>query len=493
MLRRNVIANSVGTLWSTLLAIAVVPVYLKILGIGAYALVGFAATLQTLFLLFDLGLATTTNREMARLAALPDKTEEMRSLLGLLERLYWLAAAVIAAVIFLLAPWIAVHWLHSSEVPAQTVANAIRLMAPVIALQFPFALYQGTLLGLQRHPELNVTLVIGSSIRLLAAVPFLIYVAPAIEAFFVMQIIGMLVQTILARVQVLRALSPVSGPVPAMRLRELARVRRFALGMAAISIAAALVMQIDKVIVSRLLSLEDFGYYTIATSIASGLTILAAPVFASIFPRFSQLVAISDDGSVRELYDRTLQFMAAVIVPITAVLILFSREVTWVWTGNRGAADASTLCLPFLAVALALNAILHVPYALQLAHGWTAPASFQNALGVVVLPVAMIVMGRRYGLWGVAAVYAGFNLLAFFAGLWLVRRFLTAVTQTRAIGSLAALSSVILAIGLRQLELPAQRIQLLAAIMGIVLMTTAVSLIATPAPRRWLLEAATRS
>lgn len=486
MLRRNVIANSVGTLWSTLIAIAVVPVYLQILGIGAYALVGFAATLQTLFLLFDLGLAMTTNREMARLAALENTSGEMRALLQLLERLYWSAAVVIGATIVFLAPWLAAKWLHSAEVSADTVASAIRLMAPVIALQFPFSLYSGTLLGLQRHPELNVTLVIGSSIRLLAVIPFLIYVSPTIEAFFVMQIAGTLVQTLLARMQIGRALSPVEGPVPAMRLRDLARVRQFALGMAGITIAAALVMQIDKLVVSRLLSLEHFGYYTIAASIASGLTLLAAPVFASIFPRFSQLVALPDEHSVRELYDRTLQFMAALIVPITAVLILFAREVTWVWTGNRAAAEASVWCLPFLAVALALNAILHVPYALQLAHGWTTPASVQNALGVMVLPIAMIIMGRRYGLWGIAAVYAVWNALAFVAGLWLVRRFLHAETQTRAIGSLAAVASIIVAIGLRQLQLPSQRMPLLGAIAAIALTTLAVSVLATPVPRRWL-------
>jgi len=38
--------------------------YIKFLGIKAYGLVGFFATLQRLFIILDMGLSTTLNREL---------------------------------------------------------------------------------------------------------------------------------------------------------------------------------------------------------------------------------------------------------------------------------------------------------------------------------------------------------------------------------------------------------------------------------------------
>src|SRR6478752_3969519 len=71
-LSRNVAANFVGTLWTALMGPALVSVYVRLMGIEAYGLVGILTTLQAAFTLLDLGLTTATNRELARLSVRED-------------------------------------------------------------------------------------------------------------------------------------------------------------------------------------------------------------------------------------------------------------------------------------------------------------------------------------------------------------------------------------------------------------------------------------
>ena len=64
--RRNAIANFVGQGWTALIGLAFIPIYIRLLGIEAYGLVGVFAVLQSWLAILDLGLTPTLSREMAK-------------------------------------------------------------------------------------------------------------------------------------------------------------------------------------------------------------------------------------------------------------------------------------------------------------------------------------------------------------------------------------------------------------------------------------------
>ena len=68
-LRRNLLAGLANSVWSALVSLAVVPFYLKYLGIEAYGLIGFFVTTQAILSLLDMGMAPTINREVALCSA----------------------------------------------------------------------------------------------------------------------------------------------------------------------------------------------------------------------------------------------------------------------------------------------------------------------------------------------------------------------------------------------------------------------------------------
>jgi O-antigen/teichoic acid export membrane protein len=409
-LRRDTAANLIGRGWVAVAALVFVPLYIKLLGVEAYGLVGFAATLQIGLSLLDVGLATTLNRELARMGRdSSESAEKKRDLVRTLEIIYWVAALVIVVLVELAAPAIAQRWLHPERLSTEAVETAVRLMGLTIALQFPFTLYEGGLLGIGRQVALNVILVLGATLRFGAVVAVLVWVSTTVEAFFVWQVAVSVVQTVAGGWLLWRSL-PRSGARPRFRTALLADVWRFAAGMAGISLTAVVLTQMDKIVVSKLLSLTAFGYYTLAASAAGVLYVLFLPLFQAVFPRFAQVTAAGDERELAKLYHRSAQAMAALVLPAAAVLAFFSYEVMLVWTRSADAAVATRWVVTLFAAGTAINGLMNVPYALQLAAGWTKLAVYTNLVAIAVLLPTIAVLAGRYGAVGAAIVWVVLNL-----------------------------------------------------------------------------------
>jgi len=81
----NAAANFAANIWLALLSIIFVPVYLYYIGIETYGLIGIFSSIQAFIVLLDFGLSPTLNRELARLAALKNQTQEMQDIKRTLE------------------------------------------------------------------------------------------------------------------------------------------------------------------------------------------------------------------------------------------------------------------------------------------------------------------------------------------------------------------------------------------------------------------------
>ena len=197
-------------------------------------MVGVYLALFAVFSLLDLGLGTTLNRELTSLSARAGSAQAMRDLVRTLELIYWALAIVIGVLLTALAPLIANYWINAGGLSTGTIQNAIVIMGVAIALQFPFTLYSGGLMGLQRQVVLNGITATMATIRALGAVLILWLISPTIEAFFLWQLSASLVQTLIARV-VLQKRLPKPHDRARFRADLVVRVWRFASGVTGIN------------------------------------------------------------------------------------------------------------------------------------------------------------------------------------------------------------------------------------------------------------------
>lgn len=402
-------ANFAGSIWQVLMGLVFIPFYIKFMGVESYGLIGMFATLQVLFGLSDLGLGSTLTREMARLSALPSKGQEMRDLVRTLEILYWIIAVMVGIAIVLLSPRIAHQWIKAGQLAPQTIQQAFYITAFVMVFQLPIGFYSGGLVGLQKQALLNIINGCMSTWRGAGAVLVLGFASPTIQAYLFWQLGSSILNAFLLAFFLWRTM-PLGTNKPVFEKKLLKGVWKFSAGMSGISILAVILTQLDKVILSTMLSLEMFGYYMLASMVAMSLARLFTPVFSSIYPKFTQLVAVNDHERLKRLYHDSCQFIAVLILPAAVVIALFSYEVIFLWTQNPETAEKTRLILSIMILGTALNGLMNPPYALQLAYGWTRLSIIKTLIAAVLLVPLIIYLTFHYGAKGAAFVWLILNV-----------------------------------------------------------------------------------
>ena len=170
---RNAASSIVERVISTVLTLIIVPLQIRLLGMEAYGLLGFVASLQVLFNILDFGLGPTIVREVA--ADTANTRAHSRALVQTFSALYWSLAVLGGLALALSAPWLAHHWLQVGALPVDTVILAIRLIAISIVLRWPVSLYAGAIAGAQRLDVVNVIRIAISMLRLLGGALVLVY------------------------------------------------------------------------------------------------------------------------------------------------------------------------------------------------------------------------------------------------------------------------------------------------------------------------------
>ena len=409
VIKQNIIANLGGKAWQVLMSLAFVPLYIKFMGIESYGLVGIFASLLALFGVLDMGLSTTLNRELASLSLLRDKALEMRDLVRTLEIIYWGMALLIGIAVFGLSWPIAHHWVCANDLSPSEVQQALMIMGGVVAFQWPLSFYSGGLMGMQKQVLLNLISISAATFRGFGAVLILWKVSPTIQAFFAWQVFVSMLNTFTVAGFLWYSL-PKSVHRSHFQKESLFRIWRFASGMTAISVTAIVLTQADKIILSKILTLEMFGYYTLATVVASTLQYFVGPVFTALFPRFSQLVSLHDQDALKELYHKGSQLVSVMILPFAIVVSFFSSEIMFLWTGNLLTVANTHGIISLLIIGTAFNGLMNLPYALQLAHAWTKLTLYTNIVASIVLVPMVYLLGSYYGALGAAAVWVILNI-----------------------------------------------------------------------------------
>jgi O-antigen/teichoic acid export membrane protein len=416
LVKRNLIANLVGTGWSGMLTLLMAPVYIHLLGVEAYGLVGFQWALQAIVSLLDFGMAVAVNRELARLTASQETEHHARVVMRTAEIALWTMAAVVALAFIALAPLIGERWFTMHELSPQTVTTSLRMMGVVAALRLPLGTYNAGLLGLQRHTLLNSVIAASVSVRAAGSILLLLFVARDVRLVFAWEAVSTLLHTAAAALA-LHMVLPHALAKTRFDFSTLREAWRFARGVSVGLILGTLVYQCDRLAVSRLLPLSVFGHYTVGALLAGVVLMAVAPVQTTMFPRFSQIVALGNRDELALAYHRSSQTVAAMLLPMVCVFCFFGREVILLWTRDAAVAEGARWLAALLVCGAASNALTGIPYSLQLAHGWTGLTARLNAIAVVVMVPVIIVATMRFGAIGAAASFLIVNFSLLLAGI----------------------------------------------------------------------------
>ena len=199
-------------------------------------------------------------------------------------------------------------------------------------------------------------------------------------------------------------------------------MRRFAAGMAVTTLLALMLTQVDKLLLSKLLPLEQFAHYMLAGSVSGALYFCVGPLAIAVSPRLTELVARSDQLVLVETYHRATQWATVLLLPPALVMASFAEPLLWAWTGDALIARRAAPLLSLLALGTLLNGLMQIPYMTQLAHGWTGLTVRMNVIAVVVMIPGVLWAVPRYGAVGAAWAWLALNLAYVLIGMHFMYR-----------------------------------------------------------------------
>lgn len=422
-LQRNILVSVASQLYVALIGIVMLPMYVEYMGAEAYGLVGFFAMLQVWFSLLDVGLTHTIAREAARFRGGATNAQSYRRLVRALETVFLVVAVAGGLAILTAAEYIAWDWLRVSQLPATEVLTAIQLMAPIIAMRWMAGLYRGALIGAERLVWIGGFNAAIATLRFCGVLPILMFVGTSPTVFFSYQLAAAVLELSVLAVFAYRCFPSVpKGVRVPWDWTPLKPVLRFSLMIAFTSSVWIFVTQTDKLVLSRILPLADYGYFTLAVLVASGIQILSGPVGNAIMPRLTTLEAQGDQAQMIKVYRDATQLVAIVAGAASLTMAFNAEALLWAWTGNAEIARQAAPVLVLYSLGNGVLAVSAFPYYLQFAKGNMLYHVIGNAAFVVLLLPLVIWAASNFGGVGAGYVWLGMNLLAFVVWLPLVHR-----------------------------------------------------------------------
>ncbi|NJM23730.1 MAG: oligosaccharide flippase family protein [Richelia sp. SM1_7_0] len=322
-LKLNAIANYAGNFWSNLLSFLLVPVYLHYLGVEAYGLIGGFYAVISFIGLLDLGLSATIKREVALRKAIPEKVLTIPDLLRTTEIIYWCTGTVILLLMVFLAQPISTQWINAENLDLRTVKWAVIILGLTVAIRWPVTTYRGTLIALEKQVQLNILEVILKTFRELGAVIILVMISPTIIAFLLWQAFIAIVEVLLMMVFAW-CYVPKTENRASFKIEILKEIWRFAIGVSWTTIVSMMLSQIDKILLTKFVSLEQFGYYMLASTLAQKISIIFQPFVVAISPQLITLAAQPDEQKFINFFHKSSLFISLTVIPVASTFIFFA-------------------------------------------------------------------------------------------------------------------------------------------------------------------------
>lgn len=390
---RNAASNFVTLGWLSLLSILAIPIYIKLLGVSEWGLVAACASLQLVSNFVDAGFSQIVPRWVAREVNNP---QALHSYVAHFRRMYVGLGLLVFAGLQLGAGYLAQSWFQVAPDRSGALELAIRIVAFQMMFQFVNNLHIGLWHGMQKQVLANASSA-GFGTLKHATTMAALFIGPAqawlyATTFAVVAMLEVLTNAWLAR----RALGqpPLSTGVHQLTMRPfLKEVSVLSGGI----LVGLMVSQLDRLILSRSVSLEDFGVYTVIATLALAFLQLQVPFTRAYFPLLVQ--GIEKDGRVSRSHLKRLLLgtLLGTTLPTLVACMMAPTLLLW-WIGDPKVIATGARTLQLILVAVAINSLYGCIYQVIVAAGQSRRILQFNLVALAVTCFVIWITGPSVGL-----------------------------------------------------------------------------------------------
>ncbi len=403
--KRNVVFNVIGGVWTIIVNLLAVRFQLHILGTEAYGLISFGASLQIFFLLFEMGISTLIIREVAK-----DHSSDLHvshSLLQTAVAIFWTVAICLGIIIFFSSNWLVMHWITLEHISSTDAEFVIRMWAIALAFNHPMILYFALMSGLQRLDIGNlvragvITTYLGGGIILLVLTQSMILYMlwNAITSIGGLVVYAIIVQRLVKGISL----------YPRFSLSTVRRIWRPTIQLGFNAIITIIFTQLDRIFISHLLPVKELGFYAAAYTLIMGISFLQGFITSAFMPALAADYGSGDTQTMRIRYYKLTQLLVYLIGLFACGGIFLGRDLLSLWT-NPETATGAYQALALLVFGALLNASMAGSYVIcVVTENLRYPTRVNFGAVWIYIPL-LYILTSRFGIQGAALTYVLLNI-----------------------------------------------------------------------------------
>ena len=420
----NMLSGTGCLIISAALAFLLMPFYLRHLGATGLGVVGLIAILMGFTAIMDLGLTASVNRKIAQLSCSSAGSDSIPDLLRTFELIFLVWGGTGFLLVMVLSPWLS-SWVNISETEGNH--HIIFILIAICALfRWASCLYQSCLLGMEKQVLCNGLRIIEVCFQHGVGITLLHFWDIDITLY----LIWILINTFLfGSVSAVVTWFMVPG-----RFRSFCRGRfrfiyiietwRFAMGLAAVTIASTVFIFMDRFFVS-IKSTTLLGFYVPSIAVATQISALfSTPVFNAAYPNMTRLFEKKNFFGIVHNYFFILSIVASLAFSFLWFIGSFKSNILVAWFPNNtnGMRDMISPILFWCVLGPILNTLAVPGYTVQLSHGRPKLAAICTTALLPLAAVGYYWQLKENGLFGLVIVKAAVNSMTMLVSLFLTHR-----------------------------------------------------------------------
>ncbi len=364
LLARNMVLNILGQGAPLVAAIFAMPILVKELGLERFGVLALTWTVLGYFSLFDVGLGRALTKLVAeKLGAAQEK--EIPALIWTALLIMMIMGVIGAVLLGLVSSWLISQVLKIPEGLRDETLRSFFLLAIFIPIVICSIGLRGLLEAHQRFGVINAARI---NMGVLTFLGPLLVLQFSRNLFWMVALLGFgrLAECLFYLVISLHTM-------PALRrgimIQRGAILPLFQYGgwVTVSNIVGPLMVYSDRFLISMSISMAAVAYYVTPYEIVTKLWFIPSAMAGVLFPAFSATSNQNPDRTAL-LFTRGVKVVFLILFPITLLMTSVAREGLDLWLG-REFVDHSTRVLQWLTMAIFINSMAHIPYALIQASG----------------------------------------------------------------------------------------------------------------------------
>jgi len=344
--------NLLGYAASSLFVLFLVPLIVHYVGAEMFGLWSLMLALTGYLGLADVGLATSFTKYVAEFSTQKDPVRVNRVMT------HGLVFYAVLSLVFLVVGYTAFPYLFNLlNIPAQQFENA-RTIFLLSLLSFGASsigsVFASILSGIQRTDLLSIIMSIAFAVKL-AAMSATLVLGWGISAMVSADVLTTVLTSIPLYLASKRCL-----PYLEIRFRSydhalMKTLLRFGSHLQVSRVAEAILLQFDKLLISRFVGLSSVSMYDFGSRPLARLRALEVSSVGALIPAISELQASNNDQRIVSAMSRSSKYLGMMSFPVFGFLFFFADPIIEVWLG-KGYGQAA-LTMKILVVSYCLNVL----------------------------------------------------------------------------------------------------------------------------------------